>query len=383
MRFFEMEWPLYAAYSLLAIIAAVQKLNLNPNEKGFTNYENYRIFRLSWHYFSTGQNPYAGNIETWDLYKYSPAFAVFMAPFQQLPDTLGLPLWNLLNALPLLAALLALPGLAPKHRHWAAWFVLPELMINLQNHQSNGLMAALFLGCYIALERNRPFSAAGLAVAGGFLKIFGIFAAPLVVFYRRTWGVFALGLVFWGVFLAFSPAFVVGWGKLLQNYIWWGELLQNDHSASVGLSVTGWLESWFGLQPSKVSVTVVGLLMMAVATLLQAFRGRSPLPILASWMLWVVIFNHKAESPTFVIALVGAAVWYWQKERQQCWETALLIGVFVFASITPTDLVPHDLRQNWIQPYVLKAVPCIVLWVVILKEILLHEFRQRFRLEIP
>jgi hypothetical protein len=45
------------------------------------------------------------------LYKYSPAFALFMAPFAMLSDFFGLPLWNLLNALVLLSAIFYLPAL--------------------------------------------------------------------------------------------------------------------------------------------------------------------------------------------------------------------------------------------------------------------------------
>jgi hypothetical protein len=381
--FFQQNWPLWLAYGLLAVLAALQKCAAGFDEKGFSRYENYRIFKYAWHYFSTGQNPYASHPETWDLYKYSPFFAVFMAPFHTLPDTIGLSVWNLLNALPLLAAILVLPRFEPKHRRYIAWFVLPELMVNLQNAQSNGLMAALFLWCYIALERERPFAAAGWAVAGGFLKIFGIFAAPLVVFYRRLWGVFALGMAFWTLFFAFSPALSVGWDTLGQNYTWWAQLLRSDHAASLGLSVAGWLQAWFGAVPSKAAITVLGLVVMVLATVLQAFRGRSPVPVLAAWLVWVVVFNHKAESPTFVIALVGAAMWYWSKPTPRAWETLLLVVVLFFASITPTDLFPRPWNRQWIQPYVLKAVPCIVLWAVIVKEIFLYEIRQRFRLEIP
>lgn len=76
------------------------------NAKGYTAYENYVIFKNSFTHFIAGLNPYANfPAEQWDLYKYSPAFALCMAPFAALPDWAGLPIWNLLNALGLLAAI--------------------------------------------------------------------------------------------------------------------------------------------------------------------------------------------------------------------------------------------------------------------------------------
>lgn len=379
-HFFASKRILWGAYTLLAVLASVQRLVFGFDEKGFTRYENYRIFRYSWYYLSNGQNPYSGHPETWDLYKYSPFFSVCMAPFYALPDVPGLILWNLLNALPLLAAILSLPVLSEKNRLRMAWFVLPELMINLQNTQSNGLMAALFLGCYVALEQRQAFRAAAWVAGSAFIKIFGIFAAFLVVFYPKQWWKLGIGLVFWAAFMAFSPVFITGWPQLQQVYRWWWDLLQNDHAVSQGISVAGWLTSWFGFSGSKTLLTLGGLVVMVAGTLWQAWRQKSPVPVLAAWLIWVVIFNHKAESPTFIIAMCGAALWYLPLEKPN-WNEKLLIGAaFIFASIAPTDLFPRFIYNQWIQPFAIKAVPFILIWAVLMTDIFRHE--QRTHLEV-
>lgn len=362
--FWRKQWLLWVVYTLAALLVSLQRLGLAPNADGYTAYENYRIFRNAYFHLLAGQNPYAAfPAEQWDLFKYSPAFALFMAPFAALPDWAGLPLWNLLNALLLLAAVFRMPVLTANQRIFMAWFILPELVVSMQNSQSNGLTAALMLWAFIALENNKLVSAAGWTVAGAFLKIFGIFSAILAWFYPEKMR-FVLWLLVWTLALALLPALFTGYEHLGQVYRWWWELLTNDHASSVGLSVQGWLQTWFGWTPSKIGVTLTGLLVLLASVLVAQRSRQNALLTLASLLLWVVIFNHKAESPTFVIAMCGVAIWYLTGARSR-WETALLIIAFIFVSLSPTDIFPRLWREQLVQPYVLKAVPCIAVWVLL------------------
>jgi hypothetical protein len=371
---------LWWGYGIVAVLTAVQRMAIGFDEKGYSRYENYRIFKFSWHYFIAGENPYTGHPETWDLFKYSPAFSVTMAPFYAVPDVIGLPVWNLLNALPLLAALLVLPGITPVRRCYMAWLVLPELIISLQNTQSNGLMAALMIWTYIALAREKPFAAAGYVMAGVFIKIFGVFAALTALFYRSQWRVFIPALIGWGIFWALFPVVFSGWPHLKQLYEWWWMLLRDDHAASVGLSVSGWMETWFGWMPDKSMITIMGLLLQAGAVVLDVRRNKSPLYTLASLLIWVVIFNHKAESPTFIIAFCGVAIWYFMQEKPSAgakWATGI---AFFLGSVTPTDLFPPAWYHHIIQPFTLKAVPFIGIWTWLMIKAFRNE--QRINLEV-
>jgi Glycosyltransferase family 87 len=371
---------LWWVYGVIAVLAAIQRMAIGFDQNGYSRYENYRIFKYSWHYFITGANPYTGHPETWDLYKYSPVFSVVMAPFYAVPDWIGLPVWNLLNALPLLAVLLALPGISLQKRCFAAWLVLPELVICLQNTQSNGLMAALMIGTYIALTRNNALAAAGYIMAGVFIKLFGIFAAFVALFYRRQWVTLALAGIGWGLFLALFPGIFTGWDHLKQLYEWWWWLLRDDHAASLGLSVAGWLNTWFGLEPEKSMITIVGLCIQTAAVAADIVRKRTPLYTLASVLIWVVIFNHKAESPTFIIAFCGVAIWYFAQDkpsRAAGWAVGL---AFFLASVTPTDLFPPVWYRQFIQPFTFKAVPFIMIWVWMMIKAFRNE--QRTDLEV-
>ncbi len=361
-------WFITLVYALAAVGVSAQKLAAGLLANGYTAYENYLIFKTSFTQLATLANPYAGIPDgPWDLFKYSPAFALAMAPFSILPDWLGLPLWNLLNALPLLYALLHLPVLTPSQRVFCSWFILPELIISMQNSQSNGLTAAAILLAFLAFEQQRPIRAAGWVAASAFIKIFGIFAAVPGWLYPQRW-TFAGGLLMWSVGLLFVPLLLMSPFHLVQVYAWWGRLLWADQAISVGLSVQGWLQIWFNWEPSKTLITLAGLSIF-VASVLAAGRAaqRAPYYRILAWaslLLWVVIFNHKAESPTYIIALCGVALWYGSSEKKT-WEKVLCWTAFVLASLSPTDIFPRAVREHFVQPYVLKAVPCIAIWLVI------------------
>lgn len=383
-RFWNDSRFVWAAYCVAAVGVSVQKLVQGGREGGYTSYENYLIFKNAFSHLLQGLNPYAAfPAEQWDLFKYSPAFALFMAPFSGLPDALGVPLWNLLNALVLLAAILKIPGLDAGQRRFVAWFVFIELITSMQNCQSNGLTAGLMLWTFITLERGKYWQAAGFIAASAFIKLFGILAGAWMLLYPKWWRT-AAWLAGWCLFLAVIPLLVISPAQLQQVYEWWWELLRDDHQASVGLSVQGWLQTWFGWMPSKTGI-VLGGLTLFLASILTAFRPRSPasrppsavhrLLACASLMIWVVIFNHKAESPTFIIAMCGVALW-WCTADKVLWEKVLLWVAFLFVSLSPTDIFPPAVRREIVQPYVLKAVPCIVIWALLTWKMLIYKPQQ-------
>ncbi|MEQ1744313.1 MAG: glycosyltransferase family 87 protein [Saprospiraceae bacterium] len=385
--FWKRESVLWLTYLLVALVVSVHTVFKGPNAYGYTSYENYVIFKNSFSHLTQGLNPYAPYPAVqWDLFKYSPAFSLSMAPFSVLPDVVGLALWNLVNTIPLLWGVLRLPVLAPAQRYFVAWFVLPELIVSLQNSQSNGLTVALVLWAWIALERKSPVQGAWWSVAGGFLKIFGIFAAVPALIYPRQ-ARFALATVAWTALMVAVPLVVVSPEQLWQVYGWWIELLRSDHNASVGLSVMGWLQTWFGLIAPKTAIMLIGLGLLLACTWSVFRRGRAApdgLPpetdrirLWSALLLWMVVFNHKAESPTFVIALCGVALWYQSLQKPVIWERILLWTAFVLASVSPTDIFPRALREALVQPYVLKAVPCIAIWAVLTATLLRSKNQQQ------
>lgn len=360
-------------YALLAVAVSVQAILVGPrtfveNAPAYTDYNNYVIFQRSAVHLVEHQPLYVPYpAEHWDLFKYTPTFALAFLPFSWLPDGVGLPLWNLLNALALAFAVMALPQLDRRQQGLVLLITLMELITSLQNSQSNGLIAGLVVGAFAALERRRPGLATTLTVCAGFIKPFGLAAGLLLVAYPGFWRGVGWGAVS-AVVLALAPLAVVSPGELVQLYRDWLGLLGADHSVQYGYSVMGWLATWFQWQPAKTAVLGAGLLLLVLPYLRRSafadpvFR----LQLLAFLLIWLVIFNHMAESPTFVIAMTGVALWFVPAAKDRG-TVALFVLAFLLTSLSATDLFPRGVREVWVKPYVLKAVPCIliaaVLWV--------------------
>ncbi|MES2732588.1 MAG: glycosyltransferase family 87 protein [Bacteroidota bacterium] len=365
------------AYILITIVASIAELAKGASlTEGhlYTHYNNYIIFKQSFFHLLGNQDLYVlYPNEQWDLYKYSPTFSVFMGLLAYLPDYVGLIVWNLINSLTLFFAIRQLPIANEKIKVAMLWFVLQETLTSIQNSQSNALMAGLIIVAFNFLERKNMLLASLCIVLTVYIKIFGLVAFALFLLYPRKLAFIAYSAG-WVVVLGLFPLLFISIDQLQFLYQSWINMLAADHSASLGLSVMGWLDSWFHLPVSKNIVVLIGALLFCLP-LLKWKSYSDPLfrlLMLASVLLWIIIFNHKAESPTFVLAISGVAVWYFSQERRTE-NLVLLCLAFVFTSLSPTDLFPAYLREHLVFPYVLKAVPCILIWFKLIYDMLFNQ----------
>ena len=95
-------------------------------------------------------------------------------------------------------------------------------------------------------------------------------------------------------------------------------------------------------------------------------------------LIWVIIFNHKAESPTYIIAVAGVGIWYFARPAV-AWRTVLLWLTFIFTILATTDIFPPDIRHHYMLPYTIKAVPCILVWCVLVAELMLMKGNSTIR----
>jgi hypothetical protein len=345
---------LSSLYAVLALAAAIPAL-FRP---GFGNFD---IFRHSFVHLVDGSGLYRHYPdEPGDLFKYSPAFALAMAPFWLMPKWLGLPVWSLLNALAPALAVNRM-ALSREARAFILLFSTVELFISLQNLQSNGLVVALMIGTFVALERDRPVVAALLVGLAFHIKLFGIAAAVLCVFYRRR-TIFLLASLMITTALGLLPASVTGFEGLVSQYRGWLDMVGHDQLPN-NVSLMGFLDVWFGLKLPNAWLQIVGIAVLA-APLLRKQRWADfgwRLTYLSSVLMWVVVFNHKTESPTFAIAMFGVALWA-VVEPPSLARSVLLAVAFVLTSLSSTDVVPRRLRQEFVRPLAIKAVPIFVLW---------------------
>jgi hypothetical protein len=290
---------------------------------------------------------------------------MFFGLFACLPDFIGLLCWNVLNAAVLIWAIKLLPALADNKKAFILWYVLIELIGSQQNAQSNTLMAGLLIGAFALAEKEKFLAAIILIVCSIFIKIFGSIGLMLFLFYpqklKNAFYFIVTTLVFF-----LLPLIFVSFQQLIFLYKSWLILLKNDNATSIGLSIFGWLQTWFNITIPRMIVFAIGLVVYLLPLVRIDFYKKILFRywILASTLLWVIIFNYKSESPTFIIAVAGVALWFITTTKKVL-DIILASLVFVFAMLSPTDIFPHYIKANFFDPYVIKVVPCILVWLFI------------------
>ncbi len=353
----------------LATFASIQTYynSLHHSGKHCKQIETLHIFKFSYIHLIEGKNLYADHLEDHCYtYKYSPAFAVFFGIFNLLPDLPALWLWLMVTVVVTFWALRSLPGVAPPRQFLFLVFISFEGLLCLQAQQTNLLLASLLLLGLIFLEKNKYLPATLCIVLTGFIKLFGFGAFLLFLFYPEKWKL-ALYTLGWMVLLAIVPLVVVSPDHLWQVYQDWYSQIMSDHSKYAGMSFYGMLGAMTGTEPSKTILLGIslGLLFITVAQYKKWKELWFRQLTLASLLVWMVIFNHKAESPSYVIAMVGMALWFFSLPRK--WpDIVLFLYAFTGVSLFFSDLVPWPIRDAYFYPYHLKALPCSILWIRIL-----------------
>lgn len=330
-----MPW-LIAAYVLAATLAWFTRT--------FTLHHHwtYPVFRQSFYHLLAHRNLYASDpAQGYDFFKYSPTFALLFAPFALLPSSVGLLVWDVANALAVLAAVaMVLPR---RQAAIAAIVVLPEVFVSAQASQSNGLVAALIVCAFVALERSRLTAAAIAVAVGTAIKIFPL-AAVTFALPRSTRWKFGWRIVVAGAVLAALPLGVISWPLLRQQYQWWANIEAVDALAR-GASAMGLLAGVVPGSWPNWPVQLAGTLVLLAPLVLRPGQwndARFLRLYLCSLLVYVVLFNHQAERPSYVIAVTGVALWYAMSPRT-LWRTLLVLLTLVG----------------------LREAPCLLVWIVI------------------
>ncbi|MDG1346476.1 MAG: hypothetical protein P8M61_03635 [Crocinitomicaceae bacterium] len=178
----------------------------------------------------------------------------------------------------------------------------------------------------------------------------------------------------WTLLLLLIPLIWIDLGQYTALFESYKQMLSEDHSISYGYSVMGWIYTWFSIEVNKNIIVLIGAILFMVPLVKFKLYQQHAFKYLTmvSILIWVVIFNHKAESPTYIIAMAGAALWFIQGKKNTL-NTVLFVSAFVFTSLSPTDLFPRFIRESYVNPYLLKAVPCILIWFKIIYDMILFD----------
>ena len=333
---------------------------------------NFAIYKFSYFHLVQHQPLYvAYPNEYFDLFQYHPVCALFFAPFALLPSPIDLFLWLFGSTIAFLWAL-AHMGL---DKRWTVWLMLLsvfELSKNILHVQTNVLIATGMMATFILFERKERTKAVLTTVFNFSIKGFGAITGLLAVLYPQSIRNILQGVVF-TMLLSLAPLLLVSPSELMRYYTNWLDLLRGD-VISEPFSLVGFMTHTLGLsQTIEPLVLGFGLLMLVVYWFLL-WLNRNDITkerrayFLAFLLLWVVVFNRAAESPTYLMASTGLLIWYfYHKQNGTATKlmTAFFIICFYWVAVVSSDLSFPFLKQ-WDRTYHIRPVFAFLpmLWIL-------------------
>lgn len=407
---------LAALWMLIGLISALTKLS--P-----TRHNNYDIFRYVYLNTRNGLSLYAEAVDGGygDLNHYGPFFSVIIAPFAVLPTWLGLTLWNVALAACIYFAVRAFCATVSSHSgstlmRWTGsatmafiiWYCAHELLTALFMQQFNVAIAAIILLSYVFVEKEKDEWATFVIVIGTLVKLYGIVGLAFFFFSKHKQK-YLLTLIGWSAALFCLPMLISSPEYQLQQYHEWFVCLMeknegNELSIGTNISLLGFVRkvgyaltvghtafidvmrngaepdssNWWYSGLKDAWLILAGMAAMAIGYFrisqwqYKAFRYT----VLAAVMMFVCLFSTGTESSGYITALIGCVIWYcaapWQRSR---WDVALMVLAFILTSLSPSDLFPRAVKEMWVQPYALKAVPVILIWLRLAYELAVKSYK--------
>ncbi|MFY8034651.1 MAG: glycosyltransferase family 87 protein [Flexibacteraceae bacterium] len=362
-------------YPILAIIAGLQQYFRGEKDFGgeiYTHYNNYLIFKTGAHRLLQGLNPFIGDTTLhFDTLKYSPPFCLWMNLIAWMPNLAGIITWNLLNGIVLAIGLWYIPLKNEKLRVGLLALCAIEALTSFQNLQSNALIVGCMLLAFVCAERKLWIWAPFFIVFAATVKIFALAGFLGFLFYKGRWQLILWSAI-WFLFFGLSPMLVTGFSGFIQVYQWWFDAILTDYSHSLGMSVMSMFKS-FGLDINKTWFQIAALLLLMIgATYFKLWDNYTyRLNYLSSILIFLVAFNQRAESPTFIISAVGAFMYLLNREMD-IKNIALIVFVFYITTLSATDLFPRSWRNDFINPHSLKVLPVFMVWLVLQWDLLMQ-----------
>ncbi len=353
---------LLGLWLLLPVIGTIMKLH---------SCNNFLIFRgVFWHALE-GKSLYGlYPQEYFDCNHYGPFFSLLIAPFALGPLWMGLLLW--LVALSMFLYVAIRKSQFNRYQQlFLLWFCAHELLTALYMQQFNIAIAAIILLSYYCIEKEKDLWAAFMIMLGTFVKLYGIVGLAFFFFSKNKTKLIG-SLFLWAFVMLVLPMLFFGPDYIISQYQEWylsltGKNDENIHSIAQNISLLGMVRRISGAMTySDLWLIIPGLLLFAAPYLrikqyqYVAFRQT----LLASVLMFVVLFSTGSESSGYIICFVGIVIWYtaapWQRNG---WDIALMVFAFILSSLSPSDLFPAYIRKTWLQPYALKALPITLIWL--------------------
>ena len=381
--------PFFHDYRTIFVMWVVMCLILALT-KSYNSDGNYRIFIGVWNH-TIAELPLFDHYpeEYDDMNHYGPFFALVIAPFAWMQRYVGMFFWMLFLSMFLYASVRK-SDFTKYQQLFIFWFCSHELLNALFLQQYNVAITAGLLLTFTMIERRQDFWAAFFIMLGTMIKLYGIVGLAFF-FFSKNKTKLLLSCLFWGLVMFVAPMAVASPEYIIdQYYEWYVALVEknadninvlngNMADLSTNISLLGMVRRTTQiLTYSDLWLIIPGIIAFCIPYLrisqykYVAFRQT----LLASVLMFTVLFSTGSENSTYIIAFAGVALWYacapWKRSR---WDIALMVVVFIISSLSPGDLFPKVIYREVIQPYALKALPVTIVWFKLCYEMYTKDYR--------
>lgn len=341
----------------------------------------YSIFYHSfWHAWQ--QMPlYIIYPEDGNYFLYGPLFTVLMAPLAVLPYQMGRLLWMLIiTVVPFWS--IRKTCFTRYQQVFILWFVAAEAYLCTLDSESNSLILAILIFSFYLIDKEEDRWAALLIALGTTTKLFGIVGLAFLPFSRHKLKLIGWTAA-WTAILLVLPMLVFGVDYISQQYLAWYDVLVhknelNQFAAGQNVSLLGIVRKVSQCATySDLWLMIPGMVLFALPYLRfnqyqhMAFRQT----ILASVLMFIILFATSSENYGYIIAMTGVAIWYtaapWKRSK---WDVALMVLAFIFTSMSSSDLFYKPLWREVIKPYSLKALPVTIIWLKLTYELCKRDY---------
>lgn len=374
---------IFGVYLIISVVTAISKYL-----RGDYAINNYLIFKNVFFNTINQKNLFIHYPDLYfDLNHYGVFFSALIAPFAIMPDWLGISLWNVANTFIFIYGIYKLPFSDAKKALFGL-FCLQEYITAALSLQFNVALTGLLLLSAVYIYERKEVKSVTAILIGVFVKIYGIVGLSQFFFIKNKMKFILFGLVIALIFFALpmtysSPKFVI------QCYAHWFQSIieKNNENQVLGnmqdISLMGFFRRILGdASISNLVFLAFGLPLFAAPYIrIKQYKNYAfQLMILASTLLFLVLFSSSSESPTYIIAVVGVLIWFFLQKERTPFIIGLLVFVIIFTCFSTSDLFPKFVKENYIIKYSLKAVPCIVVWLRVIYELLTKDFEKNYSL---
>lgn len=374
---------IFGVYLIISVVTAISKYL-----RGDYAINNYLIFKNVFFNTIHQKNLFIHYPDLYfDLNHYGVFFSALIAPFAMMPDWLGISLWNIANTFIFIYGIYKLPFSDSKKAIFGLLCLQEYITAALSLQFNVALTGLLLLSAVYIYERKEVKSVTAILI-GIFVKIYGIVGLTQFFFIKNKAKFILSGIAFAVLFFVLpmaysSPQFVI------QCYSDWFQSIveKNNENQVLGnmqdISLMGFVRRVLGDASISNLVFLAGglpLFALPYIRIKQYKHYAFQLMILASTLLFLVLFSSSSESPTYIIAVVGVLIWFFLQKERTPLIIGLLIFVIIFTCFSTSDLFPKFVKENYIIKYSLKAVPCIVIWLRVTYELLTKDFERNYSL---